>query len=129
MSEGRRPSGQIPRADCRAATDFVVEVYHGDGKTLWGISRLLDLSISGACVESTSEWNEGEDVVLHVLLDKRNLLALPARVLWKRVYSKTHHFGLKFQNYPHEFQSVIEGFVQDYETRLHRMSPKNISKV
>jgi hypothetical protein len=72
------PEGKwhLPRTDGRAATDFVVEVYHGDGKTLRGISRLLDLSVSGACVDSTSDWNEGEEVVIHVLLDTRTLLVL-----------------------------------------------------
>ncbi|MBL0057596.1 MAG: PilZ domain-containing protein [Elusimicrobia bacterium] len=114
----------MPRSDCRAATDFVVEVYQEDGKTLRGISRLLDLSVSGACVESTSEWNEGEDVVIRVLLDQRNLLVLPARVIWKRLFSKTSQFGLVFREYPAEIHQVIQTFVADFEARLHRMAPK-----
>lgn len=125
------PEGKwhLPRADCRAATDFVVEVYHADGKTLWGISRLLDLSVSGACVDSTSDWNEGEEVVIHVLLDKRTLLNLPAQVMWKRMFSKTHQYGLKFRDYSEVTQSVIRSFVSEFEARLHRMAVKNIYKV
>jgi hypothetical protein len=120
-SEDKNP---VPRSDCRAATDYVVEVYQPDGKTLRGISRLLDLSVSGACVESTSEWNEGEDVVIRVLLDQKNLLVLPARVVWKRLFSKTSQFGLVFREYPEKIHQVIQTFVSDYEARLHRMSPK-----
>jgi hypothetical protein len=124
------PEGKwhLPRTDGRAATDFVVEVYHGDGKTLRGISRLLDLSVSGACVDSTSDWNEGEEVVIHVLLDTRTLLVLPAGVIWKRMFSKTHQYGLKFRDYPEKTRGLIERFVQEYETRLHRMAPKIIYK-
>jgi hypothetical protein len=64
----------VLRLDGRAATDFVVEVYHSDGKTLKGISRLLDLSVSGACVDSTSDWNEGDDVHIRVLLDRGDVV-------------------------------------------------------
>ena len=125
------PDGKwhLPRANGRAATDFVVEVYHADGKTLRGISRLLDLSVSGACVDSTSDWNEGEEVVMHVLLDARTLLVLPALVVWKRMYSKTYQYGLKFRDYPEKTHDLIRRFVQDYEARLHRMAPKIIYKV
>jgi hypothetical protein len=118
----------LPRADSRAATDFVVEVFHADGKTLRGISRLLDLSVSGACVDSTSDWNEGEDVVIHVLLDKRTLLVLPALVMWKRMFSKTFQYGLKFREYSEKSRVSIQNFVREYEARLHRMAPKNIFK-
>ena len=124
------PEGKwhLPRADSRAATDFVVEVYHADGKTLRGISRLLDLSVSGACVDSTSEWNEGEEIVIQVLLDKRTLLVLPAQLVWKRMFSKTHQYGLKFREYPEKNRGLIQNFVREYEARLHRMAPKVIYK-
>ncbi|MBK8575115.1 MAG: PilZ domain-containing protein [Elusimicrobia bacterium] len=125
------PEGKwhLPRADPRAVTDFVVEVYHSDGKTLRGISRLLDLSVSGACVESTSDWNEGEKVVIHVLLDQGNLLTLPAQLMWKRMFSKTYQYGLNFGQYAETTRGVIGDFVRNFETRLHRMSPKTIYKV
>lgn len=119
----------LPRADARAATDFVVEVYHPDGKTLRGISRLLDLSASGACVDSTSDWVEGEEVVIHILLDTRTLLVLPAKVVWKRLFTKTHQYGLRFREYPEKTRAAIVRFVREYEARLHRMAPKIIYKV
>ncbi|MBP9128231.1 MAG: PilZ domain-containing protein [Elusimicrobia bacterium] len=114
------------RADGRAATDFVVEVYHSDGKTLKGISRLLDLSVSGACVESTSDWNEGDDVHIRVLLDRGTLLALPAQVLWKRLYSRTHRYGLKFREYPAAIGDILRKFVGDFEEKMKRLTPKKI---
>ncbi len=129
MSASPEGKWHLPRAEGRAATDFVVEVYHGDGKTLRGISRLLDLSVSGACVDSTSDWNEGEEVVIHVLLDARTLLVLPALVVWKRMFSKTHQYGLTFREYPEKSHGLIRRFVQEYEARLHRMAPKIINKV
>jgi hypothetical protein len=67
----------------------------------------------GACVDSTSDWNEGEDVVIQVLLDKRTLLVLPAQVLWKRMFSKTHQYGLKFREYPAAIGFTSCEFVRD----------------
>ncbi len=119
-------SFNVLRADGRAATDFVVEVYHSDGKTLKGISRLLDLSVSGACVESTSDWNEGDDVHIRVLLDRGTLLALPAQVLWKRLYSRTHRYGLKFREYPAAIGDILRKFVGDFEEKMKRLTPKKI---
>lgn len=88
----------------------------------------MDLSVSGACVDSTSDWNEGEEVVIHVLLDKRTLLTLPAHVVWKRMFSKTHQYGLKFKDFSELSRDVIREFVKEFETRLHRMAPKIIYK-
>lgn len=73
---------------------------------------------SGACVDSTSEWNEGEEIVIQVLLDKRTLLgggSLP-QLVWKRMFSKTHQYGLKFREYPKNC-GLIQNFVREYEAR------------
>ena len=126
----KEPGGKwhLPRKDPRAATDVVVEAYHADAKTLRGICRLLDLSISGACVESTSDWVEGEEVVIRVLLDTRTLLKLPAKVIWKRLFAKTHHYGLRFNDYSEKNRAEIAQFVKDFEARLSRMGPKLVFK-
>jgi hypothetical protein len=55
--------------------------------------------------------------------------SLPAAVMWKRMFSKTHQYGLKFRDYPEKNRGVDRAdFVKEYETRLHRMAPKIFTK-
>ena len=66
--------------------------------------------------------------MIQVLLDKRTLLVLPTQLVWKRMFSKTHQYGLKFREYPEKNRGLIQNFVREYEARLHRMAPKVIYK-
>ena len=101
-----------PRGAARAATDFAIEIYHTDGKTLRGISRLLDISISGACLESTSDLGESEEFQIRLLLGRRTLVTIPVQVIWKRYFSKSFQYGLRFNEYPAEVRAAISDFVR-----------------
>ncbi len=126
MADKEPDSDQVPRASERAATDFVIEIYNPDGKVLRGICRLLDLSVAGSCVDTSSDLNEGEAVVIRVLLTQRHLLTLPGRVVWKRYFPKLYQYGLKFDAYAEETRLVIEEFVKAYSAKLRKMGPKII---
>ncbi|MBL0349546.1 MAG: PilZ domain-containing protein [Elusimicrobia bacterium] len=116
----------FPRAAERAATDFVIEIHNPDGKTLRGISRLLDLSVSGACVDSASDLIEGDRFVIRLLLDAKSVIALPVTVVWKRYFTKTFQYGLRFGEYAEETRKIIETFVGEYSAKLRKMGPKII---
>lgn len=106
--------GAEKRGAPRAATDFVVELYELDGRTLIGIARLLNLSATGACVESTSVMAEKTGAVVRLLLGKRHLLTLPADVMWVRQLPSVRQYGVRFGKYPEAAQGLITKFVQEY---------------
>ena len=108
----------------RAATDFVIEIHNPDGKTLRGISRLLDLSVSGACVDSTTDLIEGDRFVIRLLLNAKSVIAIPVTVVWKRYFTKTFQYGFQFGEYPEETRRAIETFVGEYSAKLRKMGPK-----
>jgi hypothetical protein len=107
-------SGPDKRVAPRASTDFVVELYELDGHSLIGIGRLLNLSVSGACVESVSTLVEKTGVVVRLLLGKRHLLTLPADVVWVRVLPHQRQYGIRFGSFPDTARALIEKFVQEY---------------
>ena len=114
----------LPRVDTRAATDHVAEVYHPDGTLLRGIARVLDLSVAGACLESTGEWNEGDRFSLRVLLESRHLLVVSGRFVWKRTFTRTFQYGVRFSLLTKDQRNVLRAFVDSYAVRLRRMGPK-----
>lgn len=105
----------------RAATDFVVELYELDGRTLIGIARLMNLSVSGACLESTSVLAEKTGAVLRLLLGKRHLLTLPADVVWVRLLPSVRQYGLRFGKYQEAVKTLITKFVQEYFSEQESM--------
>ena len=108
------PSGPEKRVAPRASADFVVELYELDGHTLVGIGRLLNLSVSGACVDSISTLVEKAGIVVRLLLGKRHLLTLPSDVVWVRVLPHNRQYGIRFSNYPETAKALIEKFVKEY---------------
>lgn len=108
------PSKPEKRSAPRAATDFVVELYELDGRTLIGIARLLNLSVSGACVESTCTLVEKAGLIVRLLLGKRHLLTLPADVVWLRQLPHVRQYGIRFGPYPQTAKDLILKFVQEY---------------
>ncbi len=108
------PDGSEKRANPRASTDFVVEMYETDGQTLTGIARLLNLSVTGACVESTRTLVEKTDIVIRLLLGKRHLMTVPANVVWVRTLPHVRQYGLRFGAYPESAKALILKFVQEY---------------
>lgn len=113
----------FPRVNTRAATDHAAEIYNPEGTVLRGIARVLDLSTAGACLESTGDWNEGDDLVIRLLLEGKTLLQLPGTVVWKRFFTRTHQFGIRFKTLPGETLGNIRAFVESYAVRLRRMGP------
>ncbi|HRY29231.1 MAG TPA: PilZ domain-containing protein [Elusimicrobiota bacterium] len=111
-------SGPEKRGAPRAATDFVVELYELDNRTLIGIGRLQNLSVSGACVESVSVLAEKTGVVVRLLLGKRHLLTLPADVVWVRNLPNTRQYGIRFGGYPEGARQLVVKFVEEYFSEL-----------
>jgi hypothetical protein len=110
--------------DTRASTDHAAEIYNADGKVLRGIARVLDLSTAGACLESTGEWNVGDELFMRLLLEGRSLLMLPATVVWTRLFTRTQHCGVRFKPLSGETLGKIGAFVESYAARLRGMGPK-----
>jgi hypothetical protein len=116
--EAKPLTGAEKRGAPRAEADFVVEMYELDGRTLIGIARLLNLSATGACVESTSVLVDKAGIVIRLLLGKRHLLTLPGGVMWIRVLPHTRQYGLRFGAYPENAKGLIVKFVQEYFSEL-----------
>jgi hypothetical protein len=102
------------RSEPRILADFMVEIYQRDGRTLTGIARLVNLSVAGACIDSTTGLAEKANLTLRLLLGKRHLLTLPAEVVWKRSRQHTVEYGLKFGSYPESAKSLIIKVVREY---------------
>jgi hypothetical protein len=98
----------------RAATDFVVELYETDGHTLIGIARLLNLSVTGAYVETTSPLVDKSSLTVRLLLGKRHLLSLPGEIVWVRTLPHMRQRGGRFGAYPDPARELITKFVQEY---------------
>lgn len=79
----------------RKRAEYVVEFYNPDG-LLTGIGRLMDLSATGALVESSLRLAPGQ--VLQVLLRRgdRSKLNLSVTVVRVRGKGTTMTYGLKF---------------------------------
>jgi hypothetical protein len=98
----------------RASTEFVAELYEADGRSLTGVARVLNLSEFGAGIESASPVPENTAVVIRLLLGKRHLLTLPARVKWMKQRVRVREYGLVFGEVPEMMKSLIRKFVEEY---------------
>ncbi len=102
------------RVSPRAGADFVMEVYEDNGKKLVGIARLLNLSLSGICVSSTSDLSDKLNMSVRLLLGQRNMLAIPVDMVWKKSYPHTTQYGLRFGAYSDAYKEVILKFMKEY---------------
>ena len=123
LSDDRPPT---PRQGLRAPGDVVLELYNPDGRTLRGIGRLLDLSTVGVSVETTSEFNEDDDLVVRGMVNPETAITLNARVVWKRFYPRLYRYGLRLDRLTPDAREEIERFVGDVGARIRKGAPKII---
>ena len=109
-----RKPGPERRAHPRAFAPFVLEVFEPEGRLLAGIARLLNLSVQGACVESTSHLPDRARYILRLILEDNSLLDLSSEVLWRRPFAHVTEYGFKFDPYPVPDQDRVMGFVKKY---------------
>jgi hypothetical protein len=102
------------RKENRASASIVTELYDPDGRDLRGISRLLDISLSGASMDTVTDILENDRVLLRFLMGREHMLVLPAEVVWKRSLSHTYHYGLKFCSSTDTAQAVISRYVEEF---------------
>jgi hypothetical protein len=114
MDESARMSDADKRNATRAASDFIVEIYEPDGKTLIGIGRLVNLSVTGACIDTSVVLLAKMPLVVRLLMKKVHLLTLASDVMWVKPQANNRQYGVKFKPYPLTSKTVIEKYVQEY---------------
>lgn len=104
-------SSQRPRAAERTASDVPLEIYDAEGRTLRGVSRLLDISSDGACVESTCEFNEGDGLLLRGTVGAGEVVPFRGVVVWRSFSFRLHRYGLRFDGLTPAARDAIDRFV------------------
>ena len=84
------------RQALRKQADYVVEFYDSEGFMLKGVGRLLDLSPTGALIESNLRLKPGEVVVIRMRRGGQSQLSLPATVVRVRGKGTALTYGVKF---------------------------------
>lgn len=117
-------SARDKRAGPRISTDFVIELSLGEPPLLVGIAKLIDLSVTGVMIETTTRLAKEESYRLRFLLKKKDLLHLPAHTVWEKKYPHVVHYGMQFIDLSPVDQAAIQKFVleqmppQDFVFRL-----------
>ncbi|MBK7574606.1 MAG: PilZ domain-containing protein [Elusimicrobia bacterium] len=81
------------------------------GGPLRGVSRLLDVSKNGACVESTCEFNEGDGLVLRGSVGDGEVVPFRAVVIWRSFSFRLHRYGLRFDDLSPAARESVDRFV------------------
>src|SRR5690348_17237719 len=101
------PSPSDKRIESRAITDVAMEVYDMASHELVGIGRLLNLSSTGALVETTAEFGDRPNLFVRMLLNNR-LVAAPVTLMWEKPGPNKRLYGLKFGPTSEEMQEIIK---------------------
>jgi hypothetical protein len=80
----------------RKQSDYVVEFYDLDGLLLAGVGHLLDLSATGALVESPLRLVAGQTLRIRLRRGDQSELELPATVVRVRGKGTQMTYGIKF---------------------------------
>ncbi len=114
------------RVEARAITDVAMEIYDMASHDLVGIARLMNLSLAGACVETTASLGGRTSLFVRMLLNSR-LVAAPVSILWERPYANATEYGLKFGPYSEEMGEIVKSFMKEnlafYEESDPSLSP------
>jgi hypothetical protein len=114
------------RNDSRAITDVALELYDMSTHELVGVGRLMNLSLTGSCIETTSDLGGRKDLFVRMLLNGQ-LVACPADVVWEKPYASVREYGFRFGPFPDEMQEIIRRFMKEniafYEETDLSLSP------
>ena len=125
------PSSEDKRSEARAIADVAMEVYDMATQQLVGIARLMNLSTSGACVETTVPLGGRSNLFIRMLLNNR-LVASPVSILWEKPSVNTTEYGFKFGPYSEEMQEVVKSFMKEniafYVDSHPSLSPPPVSR-
>jgi len=84
------------RLSARKQSNYVIEFYDPDASFLMGVGRLIDLSATGALVESTLRLSTGQTLWARLRRGERANLELPVRVVRIQGKGSSLTYGLKF---------------------------------
>jgi len=87
---------QDERGAPRKYADYVVEFYDSEGFLLLGVGRLLDLSATGALVESSLRLTVEDKVLVRLRRGRHSDVDLSATVVRVRHKASTATYGLRF---------------------------------
>jgi hypothetical protein len=107
------PSPSDKRSENRAITDVAMEIYDMASHELVGIARLMNLSLTGACVETTSSLDGRDSLFVRMLLNGR-LMAVPVKLMWERITPKVKEYGLRFGPYSDEMRDTVNDFIREH---------------
>ena len=111
MSEDKDDDKRIQK---RVPADFVIEIYSANIGVLIGVAKLLNISITGACIESTSAMAKGDAVTMRFLLGGEHLISFLCTVKWAKENVRVREYGLKFESMNELNREIIRKFVQEY---------------
>jgi hypothetical protein len=100
------------RTEVRAITDVALEVFDMATHELVGVARLLSLSPSGACAETTADLSDHSNLFVRMLLGN-HLVAAPVSAVWARSLPRGFEYGFRFGPYSDEMQEIVKMFIQD----------------
>jgi hypothetical protein len=89
--------GSDKRRSSRKHADYVVELYDTTGSFLEGVGRLLDLSPTGALVESTLRLMPGQALLARIRRGEQASLELPVTVIRVQGKGASLTYGLHFK--------------------------------
>jgi hypothetical protein len=85
------------RRTARKYADYVVEFYEPDGLLLAGVGRLLDLSPTGARVESSLRFTPGQALLVRLRRGNGSDVDLSATVVRRQQRGTAATYGIRFK--------------------------------
>lgn len=114
------------RNEVRAITDVALELYDMSTHELVGVGRLMNLSMTGSCIETTSNLGGRTSLFMRMLLNNQ-LVAAPVDVVWEKSYTSIQEYGIKFGPLADEMLATIKSFMKEniafYEETDLSLSP------
>lgn len=80
----------------RTKTDLVFEIFGHADQFISGVGRLLDVSIVGGLLETTSRLDTGQKIKAQIRIDERRVVELEGNVVWLRPKGRMIVYGIEF---------------------------------
>jgi len=91
----------------RAKTDLVFEIFGEADHLISGVGRLLDVSIVGGLLETTSRLDSGQKIKAHIRMDAHRVVELEGNVVWLKPKGRMIIYGVEFvKMHPNDLEQL-----------------------